>query len=53
MCKIERIPYLSNSENLSVRKIAERVGLKRSTVGDYLQRASAAGNQLAHPRGLE
>ena len=43
MCKIEQILKLHFSEGLSVRKIAQRLGLKRSTVNDYLKRASRAG----------
>lgn len=42
MYKIEQILSLHNSEGLSVRKIAQRLGLKRSTVSDYLKRASCA-----------
>ena len=43
MCKIKQILRHHFSEGLSVRKIAQRLGLKRSTVSDYLKRASHAG----------
>ena len=42
MCKIESILCLHHTLGHSVRKIARSLGLKRSTVNDYLQRASAA-----------
>ena len=42
MCKIESILYLHHTQGHSVRKIARSSGLKRSTVNDYLQRASTA-----------
>lgn len=42
MYKIEQLLCLHFKKGLSVRKIAQRLGLKRSTVSDYLQRASVA-----------
>lgn len=43
MSNIKQILRLHKADCLSVRKIAQRLGLKRSTVNDYLQRASSAG----------
>ena len=43
MCKIKSILSLHHTQQYSVRKIAHNLGLKRSTVSDYLRRASAAG----------
>jgi len=49
MNKIEQILSLHTREGLSVRKIAQRLGLKRSTVSDYIKRASSAGVGWALP----
>jgi transposase len=43
MQKIEPVLRLHHQQGLSIRQIAHRLGLKRSTVSDYLQRAAAAG----------
>ena len=51
MCKIKEILLLHNTQGLSVRKIARTLGLKRSTVSDYLQRAEAAGVNWPLPSG--
>ena len=43
MRKIETVLRLHHQQNLSIRQIAHSLGLKRSTVSDYLKRAAAAG----------
>ena len=43
MQKIETVLRLHHQQCLSIRQIAHSVGLKRSTVSDYLKRAAIAG----------
>ena len=43
MQKIETVLRLHHQQGLSIRQIAHSVGLKRSTVSDYLKRATIAG----------
>ena len=43
MRQIDTVLRLHHQQNLSIRQIAHSLGLKRSTVSDYLKRAAAAG----------
>jgi len=53
MRHIHDILRLKHQHQLSVREIARSCGLPPSTVGDYLQRADAAGLSWPLPEGLE
>ena len=53
MRHIRDILRLKHQNQLSVREIARSCGLPPSTVGDYLQRAEAAGLSWPLPEGLE
>jgi DNA-directed RNA polymerase specialized sigma24 family protein len=50
MRQVKDILRLKHQNQLSVREIARSCGLPVSTVGDYLQRAEAAG--LAWPLSM-
>ena len=52
MRQIKEILRLKYQHQLSVRAIARSCGLSRSTVGDYLQRAKAAGLNWPLPEEL-
>ena len=52
MRQIKEILRLKYQHQLSVRAIARSCGLSRSTVGDYLQRANAAGLHWPLPEEL-
>ena len=49
---VKDILRLKHQNQLSVREIAGSCGLPTSTVGDYLQRAEAAGLSWPLPEGL-
>ncbi|HOW67490.1 MAG TPA: hypothetical protein P5186_26820 [Candidatus Paceibacterota bacterium] len=49
---VKDILRLKHQNQLSVREIAGSCGLPTSTVGDYLQRAEAAGLNWPLPEGL-
>jgi transposase len=49
---VKDILRLKHQNHLSVREIAGSCGLPASTVGDYLQRAQAAGLSWPLPEGL-
>jgi Sigma-70, region 4 len=53
MRQIKEILRLRYDKHLSVREIAGSCGLPASTVGDYLQRAQAAGLTWPLPDGLD
>jgi len=53
MRQIKEILRLRYDKHLSVREIAGSCGLPASTVGDYLQRAQAAGLTWPLPEGLD
>jgi transposase len=52
MRQIHEILRLKYQNQLSIREIARSCGLPTSTVGDYLQRAEAAGISWPPPEGL-
>ena len=52
MRHIVEILRLKHQHQLSVREIARSCGLPPSTVGDYVQRADAAGLRWPLPEGL-
>jgi transposase len=49
---VKEVLRLKHQNHLSVREIAGSLGLPASTVGDYLQRAEAAGVAWPLPEGL-
>ena len=49
---VKDILRLKHQNQLSVREIAGSCGLPASTVGDYLQRAEAAGFSWPLPEGI-
>ncbi len=49
---VKDILRLKHQNQLSVREIARSCGLPTSTVGDYLQRAEAAGLSWPLPEGI-
>ena len=51
MRQIQELLRLNHQNQLSVREIARSCGLPASTVGDYLQRAAAAGLSWPLPEG--
>jgi len=51
MRQIQEILRLKHQNHLSIREIARSCGLPASTVGDYLQRAKAAGLSWPLPEG--
>jgi len=51
MRQIQELLRLKHQNQLSVREIARSCGLPASTVGDYLQRAAAAGLSWPLPEG--
>lgn len=53
MRKIQAVLDLHYSRSLSIRKIARSLGLKRSTVSDYIKRAAAAGIDWPVPDGWD